>query len=285
VVTAGTNVLWTIDTDTTGTNEYELWNLEDTCSGQVELDSPTDDYMSDSTDSIQLVWDEVRGADEYEYHAEGPGVADIDDTTDDTDVVEAITDSAVYDWKVRVAPGEPWHSRWSDEWTFSTALGPPMFAPELYAPENGADDVLLTPAFSWETAKNADSYAFMLADNSAFTSPIVSETVSTTAFTPAITLDYEGIYYWKVQALREGVAISRWSDVSVFTAVATPVVEFCCPECGLCFDTEAELQAHWDAIHAPVAPTTPAYIWVIIAVGALLVVAMLILILRTRRVV
>jgi len=67
--------------------------------------------------------------------------------------------------------------------------------------------------------------------------------------------------------------------------VAEVVVVYTCPVDGLTFDTEAELQAHWNAVHAPVAPTTPAYIWVIIAVGALLVVAMLILIVRTRRVV
>jgi len=111
-LTPGTNVLWTIDDD-----DAELWVLEDTLSGQVTLDSPPDGYQHDREDVIQLAWDEMRDADEYEYEgteSSGLGMDIGPDTTDDTDITVSTTGSAEYDWKVRVAPGEPWHSRWSE---------------------------------------------------------------------------------------------------------------------------------------------------------------------------
>jgi hypothetical protein len=48
----------------------------------------------------------------------------------------------------------------------------------------------------------------------------------------------------------------------------------------LTFDTQAELEAHNAAAHAPV---TPMYIWIVIAIGAILVIAVIWLIFTTRR--
>ncbi len=179
-LTPGTNVLWTIDDD-----DAELWVLEDTLSGQVTLDSPPDGYSHDREDVIQLAWDEMRDADEYEYEgteSSGLGIDIEPDTTDDTDITVSTSGSAEYDWKVRVAVGEPWHSRWSDEWTFNTALGASPWAPTLYTPggvwQYSGLDVELMPAFSWESAKNADGYQFVLADNAEFTSPLVNSALS-----------------------------------------------------------------------------------------------------------
>jgi uncharacterized membrane protein YvbJ len=59
-----------------------------------------------------------------------------------------------------------------------------------------------------------------------------------------------------------------------------PVEKYTCEYCGLTFDTRAELEAHIAAEHAP---TTPLYIWIVIAIGAILVIAVIWLIFTTRR--
>ena len=273
-VTPGTNVLWTI-------NDAELWVLEDTCAGQVTLDSPADGYQHDREDIIQLAWDEVRGADEYEYFAEeATGIApDIEGQTDDLDIVEETEGSSEYEWKVRVAPDEPWHSRWSDEWTFYTALGAPPWAPTLYSPggvyEYSGIDVVLMPGFIWESAKKADAYQFVLADNAKFTSPLVDERVSQSAYQLDFELEYASNYYWRVMAYKGDDAISRWSDIGVFTVKTEPV--------------EPLAPVVIEQVPAPVLPAptmiTPGYIWAIIIIGAVLVIAVIVLIVRTRRVV
>jgi uncharacterized membrane protein YvbJ len=83
-----------------------------------------------------------------------------------------------------------------------------------------------------------------------------------------------------VTAYNEGAAIST-SAIGTFTTA--PTGAFCCPQCGLCFDTQAELQAHLAAEHGAAAPT-PMWVWVVIAIGAVLVIVVIVLIFRTRRV-
>jgi hypothetical protein len=78
-------------------------------------------------------------------------------------------------------------------------------------------------------------------------------------------------------------AQSNWAT-GIFTTEAAPPAEvFTCAICGLTFDTRAALEAHIATAHAPVTPTTPFYIWVIVAIGAVLVIAVIVLIVTTRR--
>jgi hypothetical protein len=132
----------------------------------------------------------------------------------------------------------------------------------------------------------------------------------------------ETTYYWKVRerAVSGGTWYSPWSATRSFTTLSevppeqwispytgehfdseedllehiaeweaahAPAPEvWVSPYTGQKFDSEAELLAHiaeWEAAHAPVEPTTPAYIWVIIAIGGVLVIAVIVLIVRTRR--
>jgi len=102
---------------------------------------------------------------------------------------------------------------------------------------------------------------------------------------------------------------SVWSG-GVFLTVAEVIPEpepepvWTCPQCGLDFATRAALAAHAATAHPPVeppdiivepdvevivplpaeTPITPAWIYVIIGVGAVLVIALIVLIVRTRRV-
>ena len=294
-LTPGSNVLWTIDTDTSGDDVYELWVLEDTLSGQVTLDSPKDGYQSDRLTTIRIAWDEMRGADEYQYKLnETSGLGnDIISETDDTDVNVTVVASSEYDWKVRVAPREfeeddpevddsdTWHSRWSDEWTFNTALGDAPWAPSLYTPggiwQYSGLNVELMPAFSWESAKNADSYQFVLADNAEFTSPLVNEKVPESAFNLGFELEYNSNFFWRVMAYNGNKAVSRWSDIGAFTTIEEPGA----PPPPL--PPPATVTQPAPAPIVIPTPIPPVLLWVIVGIGAALIIAVIILIIRTRR--
>jgi hypothetical protein len=280
-LTPGSNVLWTLDQDH---GDVGIWNLEDTLSGQVTLSGPTNGYKSEREDEMRISWNELRGTDdeyEYKYTNVDPDYT-LSDTIDSTSVLlTELHGSSEYEWKVRVAPGNPWHSRWSDKWTFFTALGEPPWAPTLYTPggvwQYSGIDVELMPAFSWESANSADSYQFVLADNAEFTSPMVNEKVPESAYQLDFELDYNSNYFWRVQAYKGTEALSRWSDVGAFTTIMEPEPPPPSPPPPATVTQPAP---------APVViptPIPPILLWVIVGIGAALIIAVIVLIVRTRR--
>ena len=174
----------------------------------------------------------------------------------------------------------------------------------------GADDVALTPSFSWGPVAEADTYDLELADNPLYVIPLVKakgEGLPVTAYAYTGELDYATTYYWRVKAVSGTIEAgdlleSEWVS-GIFTTIAEPEEPepevWMCSE-GLTFDTRAALETHLAtaAAHQPVeppdiivplpdvveTPITPAWIYVIIGVGAVLVIALLVLIVRTRRV-
>jgi len=162
-------------------------------------------------------------------------------------------------WRVRSADaetGEIIHSWWSEVRSFTVAIGP-MAKVTLTNPSNGAIGVAVSNIpFTWDAVADSTGYEFSLM-NAATDAAVVSATsVSGTTYTYTGTLSYDTAYYWTVKALK---------DTTVFgDATAT-------------FTTGAEGVV-------PPPPTTPAWVWVIIAIGAILVIVTLVLVFRTRRV-
>jgi hypothetical protein len=133
------------------------------------------------------------------------------------------------------------------------------------------------PAFSWESAKNADGYQFVLADNAEFTSPLVNKKTPESAYNLDFELEYNSNYFWKVQAYKGNDALSRWSDIGAFTTVETAPPPPPAPAPPATVTQPAP---------APIVlptPIPPALLWVIIGVGAALIIAVIVLIVRTRR--
>jgi hypothetical protein len=169
-----------------------------------------------------------------------------------------------YYWRIRSADAETGqiiHSWWSEARSFRVATGPGAGL-MLTAPDNGVTNVPVTDiGFTWEMAAPADEYDWVLSPNADLSAPEESKTaLTTTAYTCAVTLDYDTTYYWQVTAYKDGTAISQ-SSISTFT-------------------TEPE---------TPPPPeedeyVTPAWVWVVIAIGAVLVIVVIVLIFRTRRV-
>jgi hypothetical protein len=72
-------------------------------------------------------------------------------------------------------------------------------APVLVAPADASTTSTdNTPTFDWNAASSANEYQIQIDDNSNFTSPVASVTVTTTEYTPAAPL-VNATYYWRVR--------------------------------------------------------------------------------------
>jgi hypothetical protein len=153
-----------------------------------------------------------------------------------------------------------------------------MQRPMLQAPLPGEMDVPLSPTFEWSGIEWAETYEYELALSPTttaggyFTEPLVAlvsaDALVSTAWKSDITLDYSTRYYWHVKAL--GVDTDTpWSDVGTFTTMGVP----------------AEPPTTQPPVVIPPAENiTPAWIWAIVIIGAILVIAVIVLIVTTRRV-
>jgi len=236
---------------------------------------------------VNLLWEEMAGATSYQYQV-------AIDADFKTKVAVGFTDSlatptmdlqpnTTYYWRARVADegsliGAPLISPWSEVRKFKTAIGASMARPDLQAPWPGEPDVPLSPTFEWSGIEWAEVYEYELAIDPMttaggyFSEPLVAlvgtSSLVSTAWKCDIALDYETRYYWHVKAI--GVDTDTpWSDVGTFTTMGVP----------------PEIPPPSDGITIPpVQQITPAWIWAIVIIGAILVIAVVVLIVTTRRV-
>jgi hypothetical protein len=176
-----------------------------------------------------------------------------------------------------------------------------LTAPTIVAPAAGATDVDLSPTFSWSTVSVAAGYYFELADNANFVAPLAKLSgdlgrLIVTAYHYAPDLEYSTAYYWRVKAVSGTVeagtlAESAWTT-SVLITMDEPeepappiVVEEVQPPDIVIEQTPAPvIQPIVEVVTPPETPITPAWIYAIIGVGAVLVIALIVLVVRTRRV-
>jgi len=188
-----------------------------------------------------------------------------------------------YYWRVRVA--SPYWSNWSAVNTFrvqpNTAIVPTIGSPANGSILSGA------PAFSWSPIGGATMYKFEVDTGTTFVAPLYSvETANAGASLPtSINLVPGKTYFWRVKALApiEG----DWSTVANFT-VAEPAVVTTAPPAvtpTLTVVIPPGTTVTTSVVIPPVTTTTvnPTYIWAIIIIGAVLVIAVIVLIVRTRR--
>lgn len=193
-----------------------------------------------------------------------------------------------YYWRLRSTDTDigPLPSPWSDVRKFTVA-NEVKFA--VASPAIGATGVSTTPTLSWNEYPGALHYVVELADGSipegiTFTILDFSNTSDYPFFVIEEALKYSNPYYWRVRAALEGGEYSDWLTAS-FTTMAKPEA----PQPPVVIE-EAPDQP--DIIVKPIVevPETteviPSYLlWIIVAIGAILVIALIVLIVRTRRVV
>jgi len=266
--TTGSNILWTFTDPDDDEDNLGVWALEDFLTGPVTLVSPADGSRIASSSKATLEWEEMDTADNYQVGG------DFDKSTDDTDVsVTGLTDNTTYEWKVRV--DAPWTSRWSDLWEFTTKDD--VATPVNMVPVNGLQDAPLVPSFMWSEVSGATNYTFELATDPTFATTVGTATTTVNAYTwTGGDLVNDQDYYWRVRAYNSSTGgVSDWCLSNFHTRMASE------PPVTVTNTTPPDVHV---TTTVPAAET-PAYIWIIIVIGAILTIAVIVLIVRTRRVV
>ncbi|MFC1952898.1 hypothetical protein ACFLWR_02055 [Chloroflexota bacterium] len=197
------NQLWSIDTQNT-----RLMTFIDKLAKPVAMIKPLYEASATGTENVVLEWEPLNGAIEYEWQ--------IDYDTDFSAVptgfegntkasrarLPELDANTVYCWRVRAIA--PMYSKWSDEWHFSTGLGPSVNAPELYSAKAGVEGIPLKPLFQWSAIAGADNYEIVISTDYTFGNPIILKigeySLPSTAWKSTTNLENNTTYYWKVRA-------------------------------------------------------------------------------------
>jgi len=198
-----------------------------------------------------------------------------------------------YYWRVQVA--SPEEGQWSEPVMFTTKLSSNAEAAtginaecRIY-PTNGATSVSTTPIITWGSVEGATSYEFKLATDASFTSIVESKTgLTATAFTPTTALKAGTNYFWQVRAI-SGTVGGDWVTSAFTTAAAVATVAPQTSVAPVAATQTISVPTPQVTVNVPTqAPTeaneTPASVWVLIAIGGVLAIAVIVLIVRTRRV-
>jgi hypothetical protein len=222
-------------------------------------------------------------------------------TTTGTSVtgLQLITGKKLY---FRVKVSDPMPSKWSKTIGFNTMISSDVNqginAVGRISPDNGATSVSVTPAITWG-AVNGATYDFKIGTDSTFAQTADSQTgLTTTVYSPATPLTPGKVYFWEVRAV-SGTNVGQWV-VSAFTTATTaapttpasttgpvvtaPPVTVVVSQVPVTVPPAQITVAPANITVTTTPPATPAYIWIIIAIGAVLVIAVIVLIARTRRV-
>jgi len=167
-------------------------------------------------------------------------------------------------------PGDAIRSQWSSVQRFTVTAGERVEVSYLgvqpLGPVPGAIDVPLSPGFTWSPYADSTRYEFQLATDAGFSDILAEAKVAATGYKYDGTLSNATTYFWRARGIEP--TVTDWSPVASFTTEKVPV---------------PPVVVEPTPIPEPVPPMiTPAIIWAIIAIGAILVIAVIVLIVKTR---
>jgi len=322
-IVSGSNVLYTIaDLDTANTAdaigsygyEQRLMANTDILAIPVKLAAPKDGTVSSSSGKVTFSWTAIDAPMTLHYQLEAATdakfankiVKDGDGETTGTALTSKAFDSGTdYWWRVYVeeAGDAAINSRKSDSWQFTPAL----VSPTLQSPTAGADEVIMLPTFSWASVAGATSYELEVAENPFFANSDVKKPLTHTTWTWDDELVNGTTYYWRVRGVKSGKGIltnvGPWTE-SVFTVnpkaasavsqLPAPVVTVqptpAPPAPSVTVQPPAATVIPAPIVNVPAAPApapsavTPGILLAIIIIGAVLLIAVIVLIVRTRRI-
>jgi len=299
-------------------NQLRFWSdtLNKAATGVAPEDGAGDAGLSLSTEdltmTVVLSWAAVPGATSYEYEV----ARDVDF---DSVVARGYTSGqemrvgghisgSTYYWRVRVAAdstpvnltdyapmGAPLVGHYSEARSYDigtpTTLESRVF--KITSPEIGVSNVSIQPTFTWTGYAGATNYEMVISDDPSFAILDQAHTVTETFYKITESLKYDTTYYWKVRGqtgeevrvagkVTSGAPGGPWIS-GVFTTEAEPVEE----TPAVITVTEPAQPPVVKVVEVPVPQQQPiptALLVAIIVIGAVLVIALIVLIVRTRRV-
>ena len=203
-----------------------------------------------------------------------------------------------YYWRVRAS--SPVYSPWSETRSFTVAEIVEPITFEVVAPAVGATDVSLTPTFVWNSVTGAVGYEMVVSEDPTFAIIEWGHNTNDPWYRTTVdeALAYSTTYYWRARAiLGESVILggkaaptpgerSQWA-AGILTTGAVPEAA---PAPTVIVEKEPAPPAEVKVVEVPgatevVQQAIPgALLWAIIGIGAALVIALIVLIVRTRRV-
>lgn len=290
----GSNILYSIvnglAASTTYPHGYSLVTYTDTFSTTPVQTAPADNFTTAKT-TVEFAWEKL------EAPASTTVTYTIDvayDSTFANKVVNGVTTTGAnyiatgltpgqqYYWRVYVAAGNPLATRKPSR-MFTVVLGRPTISASDYSRQ----DVILNPTIVWQAVEGATGYRFEIAESPDFKTGLVSKLLDV-AFSTVGPLKYNTTYYWRVKALSAKTE-SAWTEAAFRTMVepaktTPPVVVTQAPPAPAPIITVPAPVTVTIPPPAPATTITPSWIYAIIVVGAILVIAVIVLIVRTRRV-
>jgi len=199
--------------------------------------------------------------------------------------VSNFTPGTTYYWRVRTT--SPVTSQWTPMMSY-TVQAIASVVPAIVSPANGATIANVNPAFSWTPVSGTTQYDFQLSTTPTFGTTVLTDQPNTAGDLVPVTipLTQGKQYFWRVRALQP--VQGDWSAVANFvvaaptTAAPAPVTITNVPAPVITIPA-AQPAPTYTLAPAPVNQIAPSYIWAIIVVGGILVIAVIVLIVRTRR--
>jgi hypothetical protein len=205
--------------------------VRDLSGDSVTLVSPSNGVTT-ILQTQEFVWDEMKGAENYQLQIAFPSFAAIQyfvlDTTISKTKFTFTLEPGIYEWRVR-AKNFGGYSLYSSPFqiTIDTTSDLSQQVVALNAPVNGKATNDSTPSFSWQSVYAATSYNIIIKNGSSWSSGSVvyNDTVSTNSLTLALA-DYlsEGTYVWGVRALNAISYTQSFSTHLLYVDVTNPPV-------------------------------------------------------------
>jgi len=274
----------------------------------VAVNSPEDGAIAGNPAAIIASWTAVTGAIQYQiqWDTRSDFLAAIGTTQNVNAPLTSVRlangavnppAGAINYYRVRVSlPVEgPWTAIRSFNTQLAAAISTAPVVPAALSSGStgpGGVDVALQPSFVWGAIGGVTGYEFQLATDADFTSLVVDATgADMLGAAPAYyyttgSLDYSTTYFWKVRGI-SATSNTDWTAAIPFRTMDEPVVQEpveVTQAPAITFTMPAAPAATTFTIpQAEVNEIAPAYIWAIIIIGAVLVIAVIVLIVRTRR--
>jgi len=301
----GTNMLWAFGA------QDDTWAYRDTLATEVPtIISPPVGYeiavdpTTGNGEAVTFTWETMGsgGSVPNEFQFEIREVGGVKTTFEATTVSDTANPKTVvqpsaytfkanknYEWRFRVTntvAGDAVSSAYTEWRAMSVGSGTivqqPHAGPILLGPQGGATTSLM-PGFSWAPIPGADEYEFILATDAGLTQTVANTPVTLTspAFSVATELDEDTTYFWAVRSTKPTVgeqAINTFTTRSAAVDVGTTEPA---PPADIVVNVPDIVIPTPDTPAAPIIPT--GLLWAVIGIGAILIIAVLVLIVRTRR--
>jgi hypothetical protein len=300
----GSNVLWAIRASAAVDYAAMIFNNTDTlASSAASLSSPPDGTSVNVAangviDIVSLNWGRVANATTHTVQVayDSAFKQTVLNTGFNFPTLNAIigqgnngvTLIAGKTYYARVRASVPFNSPWSETVTFTVQ---PMAAavPTIGSPENGATIKSQSPAFSWSPVTGTSTYEFQLSTTPTFGTTVLTDQTNSTGTLVPVTIKLEKgkQYFWRVRAIEP--IQGEWSAVGNFIVAEDeptaepPVTVTNAPPVTVTIPPAPAPTTITIPPAPPADEIAPTYIWAIIIIGAILVIAVIVLIVRTRR--